>query len=174
MVMNELKLNSGAKTWRSERGLSLIELIVSITVTAIISLIIGQMLSSGAAAYSFVMQRKDAMQTSRLALLRIKKELRQIASQDSLVAATNDSIRFYRQGGQLITIAKSSNRLNINSRTLAENISMFNLTYFNDQSNLLSMPIANLYDIHQIKVELRTSVNGNEIYLFNEVTPRNF
>ena len=114
------------------------------------------------------------MQTSRLALRRIKKELRQIASQDSLVAATGDSIRFYRQGGQLITIAKSSNKLNINSQPLAENISMFNLTYFNDQGNLLTMPIANLYDIHQIKVELRTSANGNEIYLFNEVTPRNF
>ncbi len=174
MKTDELKIKAGRSFLRSESGLSLIELIVSITITAIISLVIGQMLSSGAAAYSFVIERKDAMQTSRLALMRIKKELRQIASKDSLIAATGDSIRFYRQGGTLITLTKNGTKLNLNNQTLADHISMFQLSYYNDQRNLLTIPIANLYDIHQIKVELRASVNGNDIYLFNEIKPRNF
>ncbi|KAA3618078.1 MAG: hypothetical protein DWQ05_08525 [Calditrichaeota bacterium] len=174
--MSNAKPKTGSRPFppRSENGVSLIELIVTITVTAIISIIIGQMLSSGARAYSFVIERKAGMQTSRLALLRVKKELRQIASKDSLIAATTDSIRFYKQGGGLISIAKTSSNLNLNGQLLADNVSLFRLSYFNDQRTLLTMPIANLYDIHQIKFELRTTVNGNSIYLFNEIKPRNF
>lgn len=88
------------------KGLSLIELIIAISITAILSVIIGQMLVSGVDAYSFVMDRKEDMQENRLAMMRIKKEIREIASKDSVTVATADSIRFYRRGGELISIAK--------------------------------------------------------------------
>ncbi len=174
MCPTQLKINPGQITKNAESGFSLIELIIAISVTAVISVMIGQMLVSGVNAYSFVMDRKDTMQTNRLALLRVKKEVRQIASKDSLIAATSDSIRFYRHGGTVISIAKDGSTLNLNGQHLAENISEFSFSYFNDQRTLLTMPIGNLFDVHQIKFELRTTVNGSEIYLFNEVKPRNF
>ena len=107
-------------------------------------------------------------------MMRIKKEIREIASKDSVTVATADSIRFYRRGGELISIAKTGSHLTLNGNHLAENIDSFEFSYFNDQRTILALPISNVFDIHQIKFELRTTVDGREIYLFNEVKPRNF
>lgn len=159
---------------QTQKGLSLIELILAISITAIISVVMGQILVSGVDAYSFVMDRKDNMQEGRLAMMRIKKEMREIASKDSLTVATADSIRFFRRGGNLTSIASNGSNLLLNGNHLAENISDFTFSYYNDQRTLLTMPISSIFDIHQIKFELRMHVNGSEIYLFNEVKPRNF
>lgn len=73
MLTNPAPKNSISISWQSQKGLSLIELIIAISITAILSVIIGQMLVSGVDAYSFVMDRKEDMQENRLAMMRIKR-----------------------------------------------------------------------------------------------------
>lgn len=159
---------------RGQAGLSLLEMIIAITVTAIIAGVMGKLLSTGVDTYDFVSSRKDALQDTRMATQRMCREIREITSPDSIMVATPDSIRFFKMGGQSVTIARSGSNLNLNGYALANNVTGFLFSYYDDQKNLLQAPVSNPSNIWQIKFELTIQVKDHEIRLFNEIKPRNF
>ncbi len=163
-----------ARLLRSEAGFSLLEAIVSITITAVIAGVISRVLVSGVDTYRFVESRKQALQAGRLGVQRITRELRQITNSASLLVATQDSIRFYKKNQELVTIAYNQDRIMLNGYPLVQDVSRFEFSYFDSEKKQLDAPVANPADVYQIKFELEVQRNGRTVTLFNEIRPRNF
>ncbi|MDQ7052040.1 MAG: prepilin-type N-terminal cleavage/methylation domain-containing protein [candidate division KSB1 bacterium] len=99
-----------------ENGFTLIELVIAIVVTAILSVMFARLTTSSVDMYDFIRTRKNAIHSSRMALQRISRELRQIAASDSIQYADVDSLAFYKKNGQLITLAWAGKTLRLNGQ----------------------------------------------------------
>ena len=159
---------------QKQAGFSLVELIITLTVTAIIAGMAAQLLSRSVIMYGYIYERKEALHSSRMALQRITRELRQIASSDSIVYASQDSIRFFKQGGENISIAWQSKVIRLNGQPLADKIYSFKFEYYDDQKIQLQTPVSDPKKIWRIGFELITKPNNHSLKLQYEVEPRNF
>ena len=159
---------------KGEAGFSLLEAVVSITITAVIAGVSSRVLVSGVDTYQFVEARKQALQSSRSGIQRITRELRQITSSASLLVAQEDSIRFYKRNSELVTIAYGQQTIKLNGFPLVENVTSFEFRYFGNDKSELDAPVTNPSDIYQIKFELEVVRDGHTVTLFNEIRPRNF
>ncbi len=157
-----------------EKGFTLIELVIAVVVTAILSVVFARLTASSVDMYDFIRTRKNAIHNSRMALQRISRELRQIAASDSIQYADVDSLAFYKQNGQLITLAWSGKTLRLNGQPLAEQIHAFEFIYYDDKYHELITPVSNPKNI--LRIRFRIAVNpGQKLFsLFNEIEPRNF
>lgn len=171
---NEVAMRSLVTQSRSQKGLSLIELVLSITITAAVIGITTPMLISSANILHFISARSQAMQKSRIAVLRLQKELRQVASSDSILTATARELTYYRSGGKLTTIRLENGILKLNDQPLLRKVEAFSFTYFDSEKAPLTVPVSSPQAIREIHYSLIFSVNGHEIQLANSVKPRNF
>ena len=158
----------------SQRGVTLAELIVTVVVTGIIAGTMARVLSSSIDMYDFLNTRRRAVQDSRFALQRLSTELRQIASPDSILYAAEDSLTFYKHGGEPLSIGWSNHTLRLNGFPLANTIKQFSLKYYNDKQQQLSSPVGNVKKIWRIRIELVVSPKQHDFKLYHEVKPRNF
>lgn len=157
-----------------ETGLTLLEMIITIVVTAVLAGLMAKLLSAGVDTYDFVSSRKDALQSARVGVQVIAKELRQIVLPDSIVEAKAEKIQFYKKKAELVSIAREVDKVLLNDNTLIPGVTQFSLQYYDDQGILLDFPISNLANIFRIRFEVRVSRNNHEIRFSHEVEPRNF
>lgn len=158
----------------NQHGLTLLELILSVVITAIIAGLAGRLMTTSVDIYDYVIDRKAALQETRVAMLRIARELRGIAAQDSIIEATEHSISFYKTGGTPVTISKADGAIHIDGQPLAKNIQDLTFIFYDDNQNALRFPIANTREIWQISFEIVGRIGTHEIRLANEVKPRRF
>lgn len=159
---------------RQQQGLTLLELILSLSITAALIGVIAPLLVYGVDIFQFVTDRKEAFQTNRFAIQRISKELRRIPSADSILSATLTSLQFTNRNAKRMAIEASSRVLKLNKQPLLSNLKSFKLTYFDSKGSILKFPIKKPQNIWRIKFEIVLQQNSHEIRLSNEIKPRNF
>ena len=167
-------LPSIAPAHANEGGFTLIELVIAIVVTAILSVVFARLTTSSVDMYDFIRTRKNAIHSSRMALQRISRELRQIAASDSIQYADVDSLAFYKKNGQLITLAWAEKTLRLNSQPLADNIAAFEFIYYDDKHKVLMTPVNKPKNILRIRFKITVNPGQKAFSLFNEIEPRNF
>jgi len=159
---------------KSERGFTLIELIVVMVLIAIVAVVVARLLVSGVDTYTFVSSRKEALQSARLALQRMTREIRLVKSPSSIYQASTDSLRFQDINDSSISFQFQGTTLYRNSDVLAANVDDVTFGYHQADGSVLSTPVTNPSLIWKITLSMRLTVNGQSVTLSSEVVPRNF
>ncbi len=162
------------KRKQGQAGFTLVELVAVIVVSGIISVVFAKLLSSSVQMFEFITERKDAVHDCRLAMQRISRELRQIASADSIKYAAEDSLEFFKENGEALTIAWGASAVRLNGQPLVAGIASFQFKYFDDKGQELQVPVANMSNIFNIYFEMLVKPGNRPFKISNEVQPRNF
>ncbi len=159
---------------KHETGFTLIELIVVMVITVILTGFVADVLFHQVATFNLVTARKEGLQNSRFASMLLTKDIRQIVSADSIFHASEDSMRFKHVNGTQIDYQHSGSNLYRNADLLLENLSGFSFSYLDDTGNALSFPIGDFSEIRVVGCGLSMLINGQSVQSNVTVTPRNF
>jgi prepilin-type N-terminal cleavage/methylation domain-containing protein len=127
--------NISSKAFTKQRGFTLIEIIVSIVVITIIMVIAGVGLVEISKGYVFSKKNALTTQQGQIAMMRLKKELSNIASITS-VTLTPPSITYTRSSdtpprpNHTISWAGSSSPILLDGDTLLGSVTSFSLNYY--------------------------------------------
>ncbi len=152
---------------------TLVEMIIAIGLVTVLSLVLGRLLLSGVDAFNYATARKQALRQARIALSGISRELRQVKDSSSITEATSTSITFTNVDDEQVTIEFRNGRILRNSVPVARNVTAFQLHFYDQDGNELSLPINDPSVVRAVKIVLHVSVEGREIALETEVRPRN-
>jgi prepilin-type N-terminal cleavage/methylation domain-containing protein len=177
-----IKLN---KQKSAEKGFTLIEVIVSLVIIAILSAVTGLGVVQITQGYIFTKQNAETLQKAQIAMDRMIKELGAVCSTDialcspppGIATAAVNSISYKRLLGlnnlgldsnTIVnhTITLSGSSLQIDSLTLIDQISSFTLTYYDTVGNPLTPPVANTANIGRVVVSFTTTRANNNPFTF--------
>ncbi len=154
---------------RSSAAFTLLELVVTITIVAIVGALGTGIVVQSARAYTRSKTYQDSFSDASYALNRMALELRNVASPDHFLSIGQNTISF-QVAGQTCTYALSGAQLLRNGRPLAAGVSSFVLTYY-DASNIET---TNPASVHRVAIALVVSRGGSSARLRTEVFPRPF
>lgn len=163
------------KQIHNQLGFTMIELVLSLTICAIIVGVASQIMQTHINAYSFITNRHTALSDASYALNRITYELLRIKTAD-ILAVNNNSISFLDMNGANATFATGINGGNTalfrGAELLVTPIQSFDVAAY-DQNNILTMTIAN---IRKFKITITTAPVDTEgsLTLSTMITPRAF
>ena len=124
------------------KGFSLVELIIAMTIMAIVSYGIASFLVSGMDAWVFIKSRETGLSSARSALERITREVRRIKKPNNIVmAATTECafvdinsslVDFYQNGGNLMRSSEGVSYVLVSDLATPEGIKF---TYYDSGMN---------------------------------------
>ncbi len=165
---------------KKDKGFTLIELVIVISVVGIISVIIGSMLLGTIKAWTFKFNRNDILWDGRLAINRITREIRAVRDTASVTTASAAQFRFIDTNNVDITYSLSSTNLNRTengtANLLAGNVSSLAFTYYDANENTIAIPSVSpsATNIRRVRINLTLTKNGQNVYLQSDSVPRNF
>ena len=165
---------------KKNKGFTLIELVIVITIIGITASILGFMLLGTIKAWTFKFNRNDILWDGRLALDRMTREIRTIKNSTSVTTATSSQFRFTDTGNKDITYSLSSTNLNRTengtANLLAGNVSSLTFTYYNSSDVVIPSPVVSpsATDIRRVKINLALTKNGQNVYLQSNASTKNF
>lgn len=125
----------------NEKGFTLIEMIVSLILIGIISAVAGIGLVQISEGYVFAKRNAETIQKVQIAMTRIVKEL---GAATAVTTPTATSVSCTRPPGPVTNaIALSGSGIQINGTTLIDNVTAFNLAYF-DAAGATTATAANI------------------------------
>jgi prepilin-type N-terminal cleavage/methylation domain-containing protein len=118
----------------NERGFTLIEIVVTLVIVGISAALAGMWIVNLANGYIFTIQNANTVQKGQLAITRIAKELNALQSvtSSSATGITFNRIDAVNTSGIPIILSQNGNTLQLNGHILTDNVSTFNLQYYND------------------------------------------
>ncbi|MBU1998636.1 MAG: prepilin-type N-terminal cleavage/methylation domain-containing protein [Candidatus Omnitrophota bacterium] len=160
---------------KKNRGVSLVELVVVIVIVGVLVGVSSMYIVETINLWQFLTYRHEVVAQGRGALMRMIREMRQIAPPVS--AANSASLGFNytdASGTTAVTYQLSGTNLMRNSDILAANVNSLNFTYMDSASSILATPVALPEQIYRIKVALGISSGGQSNTLESQVFPRNY
>ena len=162
------------------KGLTLIEMVVTMVVVAILAGGTALFLVQGTNLWSKIAFQLDAMGQGSVAIDRMARELAQIKDDSSVTTATATTFAFTSIANEAIQYqyTSSDSTLRRNGQLLAGGVSSCTFQYWNVKGQSLSAPLvippATKTDLWRVGVTL-TLVSGKEsVTLSTQVIPRNF
>ncbi len=157
------------------RGYTLVETAISMSILSTVLLSVNLFMKPITDVWSVKVFSDDSQQESRLALLRMVRELSQIKDPASVFIAESHRIQFQNTASQTVTYRLEGAQILRNNRTLAKNIAEFTLTYWDQDHLTLSAPVVNPLDtnIYRISALIRTDRGGHSVTARSQVRPRN-
>ena len=155
-----------------KKGFTLVELVLTIALIAIVAGVIAPVLVGGLRSYVMISSQKAALAQVRLAMERMSAEIRLIPDTDSIDTWTSTQFQFDIPSESNVRYRLQSGDLQRGSTDLASNVSNLNFTYLNSGGN----PAAAKEDIYRIGVEMTLDAAGGQgsITIRTEVFPRRF
>lgn len=155
-------------------GFTLIELSALIIIVGLVAGLSARMLTGGVDTYGYLRDRQEALASTRLSLQRIVKEVRQVAQSQAIQNASADSIRFVKTNSESVQLRFANQCILMNGQPLMDEVTQFDISYFDTGGRLLAFPIANAARIWRIRLRIARSVRSRQIILQQDVVPRNF
>jgi prepilin-type N-terminal cleavage/methylation domain-containing protein len=164
---------------KKEKGFTLVELVIAITIAGIAAATIGAILLGTVKAWTFKFNRSDILWDGRLAINRMTREIRTVRDSVSVTTASSSQFRFIDAGNVDITYSLSSTNLNRTengtANLLAENVSSLGFTYYDAAGTVIPSPtVSPTTDIKRVRINLTLIKNGQTLYLQSDSMPRNF
>ncbi len=128
---------------KSQRGFTLIEMIVVIVIMAILAVISTNVVQSAFNSYFTNQDIAAANSTGRLVLENMARRIRMIRSSADITTASSTQLVFTDINGNSVNYSWSSPTLQLNSQTLANNVSSFTLSYL-DRNASTTSTLANI------------------------------
>ena len=168
MIRNNKKI-----VMKNQSGYTMLELVLVIALLGIIAGVVARMFIWGVDIFTFVSNRKDVLQTSRIGMEVLVRDLRSVKSAIDINSATGNQFDFYNLDDENIVFVYSSGTLTRNSNSMVEGLSAFQFTYYDVNDNVLTSPVAALTNIWKIKFTLNATIDGKPFKLESTVIPRN-
>ena len=156
-----------------EKGVSLVELMVTVVLIGIIAAITARMLIIGAGTYDSVNTRNKVLQTNRISFEMLMKELRSIKSKNDITLANSSQIIFNNLNDEQINYSFSNGSIYRNSNLFVEGLTSFQFTYFDDSGAVLTAPVSSPSQIWEIDIAVDASVNSKPFHMESRLHPRN-
>jgi prepilin-type N-terminal cleavage/methylation domain-containing protein len=156
---------------RSDKGFTLIELVITIVIIGIIAYVAAQALSSGTRAFFSVDFRKEALDQSRISMERMMREIRMLRDSSSVVASSSTQFSFTDVNGVAVDFNWVNPNITRNGNTLAENISELSFGYLRSDGTVdAAFSAANT---KRIRISMVATVYGENVQLQSEAFLRN-
>jgi prepilin-type N-terminal cleavage/methylation domain-containing protein len=152
-----------------ERGFTLLELIVVMAVISVVALVSAEFLGLGAHLHTITTVRQELLQTGRMAIQRMTREM---MSADSVISADASSFRFLDPSSADITFARTGSQVLRNSDPLVDHVESFVLDYRDRNSATLATPVLLPDSIWRVRITLTVSRLEESITLLSEVCLR--
>jgi len=165
---------------KKEKGFTLIEVVIVITIVGIVSVIIGSMLLGVVKAWTFKINRNDILWDGRIVLNRITREIRTVKNNTSVTTASSSQFRFTDAGNKDITYSLSSTNLNRTengtANLLAADVSALTFTYYDATGTSIPTPAVSpsATNIRRVRINLTLTKNGQNVYLQSDASTKNF
>lgn len=143
-------------------------------ISSIVAAFISNLIYYEVNTFDLVVNRKEVGQNSRFALQMMSREIRQIISPDSILAASSDSLRFVDVTGRHILYRYNNPRVFRDNDVLLDGVVGFEFNYFDEDANQLTQPITDLSAVRNVTLALTTHLRGQSLSSKISVTPRNF
>ncbi len=169
-----MKICSQAQRHQAEKGFTLLELVITVVLVGILAVFISNLLVYEVDIFRYVTIRSGSLQDSRFVMQKMARELRQIIHYDSILIASEDSIRFYDSSNNMIFYKYSNNELLQNGNLLLNNLNDLQFTYFDNLGVQLATPVADPLDIRSIAINMSVIVLGKNVNSQVKVAPRSF
>lgn len=158
-------------TWQgNEGGFTLLELVVVMALVSVVAIVAAEFLSSGAHLYTATNVHQELLQTSRIALYRM---IREIAEADSVLSADASLFRFLDPDSTDITFALSGSQVVRNSDPLVDHVASLIYRYWDANGDSLATPVDTLSHIWRVGIALTVGYLDESVTLQSEVYPRN-
>ena len=154
-------------------GVSLVEITVTIVLIGIIAGVTARMLVTGAGAFNSVSSRNDVLHSNRISMEMLMKDLRAIKSKNHILTATSSQLIFININDEQINYSFSNGTLYRNSNMNVEGLSAFQITYYDDNGNVINSPVSTPSDIWDINISMDATVDGLPFHLNSKMHPRN-
>jgi prepilin-type N-terminal cleavage/methylation domain-containing protein len=154
---------------KAVRGFTLIEMIIVITIIAVISVMAGQVVASGLKMMLTAQQVVDADWQAKLALESMVREIRNIRSRADMTTTSSTTLAFNDINGDAITYAYSGGALTKNSQIIASGVASFSFTYYDVNYNTTTTPanVAIVYMQIGINADNSNTTYQTQLYLRN-------
>ncbi len=158
------------------KGFTLIELVVTIVVTAILAGAVSHFLLFSWRTYSFVDSRKRTLHEARLALQIMNREFRQIQNPEGLAVAKATELKFTDYDGNVNDFVYSDNAITKNGYTIADDVTAFEFRYLKTDGHYLPVPVPadSLSYVWNIEANYTIEMSGQSVPFHLLVHPRNF
>lgn len=157
----------------NNKGFTLVEFAIVIVLTGIIAGILSVLIREVASTYTFIRVRGVALADNRLAIDRMTREIRQIASATTIYVADAEKIDFGKIDGEKVIFEKSGIDLLRNTDKLATDVTLFDLVYYDIANNPLDRPVVDPSSIWRILIKLTIKKGDQTVKFSSQVHPRN-
>lgn len=153
-----------------QRGFTLLEMIMAITVMGIIALVGAQILASGAETYTEATESMDTFAKARLSMTRIVAEIREAdynGTQYLMPTMNSNQIVFTKRDGVTVTIATSGSNVTLGysspavTSTLTDQLSSLTFNYYIDDPPLTETSVST--NVAYVQVTL-TLIEAGTLY----------
>jgi type II secretory pathway pseudopilin PulG len=168
---------------RNERGITLIEMTLSIVLIGIIGAVAANAFLYSTESVLTANNAREAMQVDRLAMDRMIREIRNVADNTQVLTANGTTFRYLDVDGNTISFSLGGatlNRVSTTTDPLASNVSGLTFTYLNNAG--ATIPIAagspivspSATDIWWVQIALTVGTGPQAVTLRSRVHPRSF
>lgn len=177
----------GKRNKKNADSLTLIELVITITITGILAVGLGKFIIQAVDTWDFVSDRSDLVNRARFGVMRMGRDIRQASSINAATAIRLDFIRGDSSGGALMRYryVAGNNRIvyrldengngNLNDesdRLFLPGVTAFQFSYFDNTGTDITPP-ADLSAVYRIRIQLTLAVGGRTMPLNYEIFLRN-
>lgn len=151
---------------RRQRGFTLIEMVLAITVMSIVALVGAQILASGSASYTSATDSIDTFAKLRYAMTRMAAEIREAnynGTQYQIATMASNQLVFTKQDTTTVTIAASGSNVTLGysspvvTATLTDQLSSLAFAYYQSDAQTAATSAAN---VAYVQVTLTLSESG--------------
>ncbi len=161
----------------SRAGFTLIEMIMTIIVLAVLGAILANAFFAASDAYVKTLDVENAMGPMRTALTRMTRDIREIrALKDITAAPTAAQLQFLDLDGNSVAYSYSSGTLSRNGNALISGLSAFSFTYQDVNGTAISSPAyaPSPTDIRLVQIDTTAVFKGQARSMRTTVCPRTF
>lgn len=163
---------------RNERGITLIEMTLSIVLIGIIGAVAANAFLYSTESVLTANNAREAMQVDRLAMDRMIREIRNVADNTQVLTASGTTFRYVDVDGNTISFTLSGtnlNRVSTTTDTLAANVSALTFTYLDNLNGNIATPtLSPSTNIWWIQIALTVGTGPQAVTLRSRVHPRSF
>jgi len=177
---------TGYECVKKQNGFTLVEIIVTLVIVGIMAALGGMGIVQAVKGYVSLKQNSETTQKAQMAMTRINREITEMISIPSSASNTlipitgtnncigTDCVRKIGLDNGAVKLAFGNATLLANGDTLIDNVSNFNITYYQGATDYSSWSAGNDSNLSAVKVDLTISrPDGTTLNYVNIIAPRN-